>query len=239
MASSDSMLNLKRFRFNSLQTNCYVAWGEDRRAVLVDPGCEDEDEYAALTGFLTAQGLTPDRILLTHGHFDHAFAVAKLISRYGIKAWMHPADRETVRLGAVFTGAFGLKDFDNGFRTEDLADGDRIRIGETLEFRVIHTPGHTPGGVCFYDEGDKVLFSGDSLFAGSIGRTDLPGGEYDDLIRSLMDRIMGLPGDVTVLPGHGGETTLAYEAGHNPFLEPFNEPETDWDDLDPLSLRQS
>lgn len=101
--------------------------------------------------------------------------------------------------------------------------------GESPAFRVIETPGHSPGGVCFYDEADKVLFSGDTLFAGSIGRTDHPGGDYDKLIASIMEKLMGLPGDVDVLPGHGPRTTLADERTRNPFLQPFNEPDPDRD----------
>ena len=94
---------------------------------------------------------------------------------------------------------------------------------------MITTPGHTPGGVCYYDETDKVLLTGDTLFAGAIGRSDLIGGDYDHLIISIMDKLMGLPGDVDVLPGHGRKTTIADERTHNPFLQPFNEPEEDLD----------
>ena len=97
---------------------------------------------------------------------------------------------------------------------------------------MITTPGHTPGGVCFYDKADKVVFTGDTLFAGSIGRTDHPGGDYDKLIVSLMDKLMGIPGDVTVFPGHGHNTMISDERTHNPFLQPFNEPDMDHLDWD-------
>ena len=101
-------------------------------------------------------------------------------------------------------------------------------MGGTLQLEVIATPGHSPGSVCFYDASDAVLLSGDTLFNGTIGRSDLPGGDYDALIRSVAERLMGLPGETTVLPGHGSPTSIGHEAGSNPFLVPFNEPEPDW-----------
>ena len=111
-------------------------------------------------------------------------------------------------------------------RTTDIADGDMIRFGNT-EFEVISTPGHTPGGVCYLDSKDRLLLSGDTLFAGTIGRTDQPGGDYDRLMESIFSRLMCLDGDIDVIPGHGPKTSIAEERVKNPFLQPFNLPEDD------------
>ena len=162
---------------------------------------------------------------------------------------LHPADRPLLERARLMAAAFGI-DFPNSpmsggaaspmsmsgspapasparetpFATADLADGEELHVGGTA-FRVIATPGHTPGGVSYYSDTERILLTGDTLFAGSIGRTDLPGGEYDDLIVSIMDKLMGLDGDVEILPGHGGVSDIATERTHNPFLQPFNEPD--------------
>lgn len=230
------MLNLKSFFFNPLQTRCVVLWQEGRPGCLiVDPGACDAPERDELTGFLEARGLTPEKILLTHGHFDHIFAVGALRKRYGVPVLMHPDDRATLRESERLSLAFTDGRADAAFPTVPVREGDTVTLGGFPVFQVLETPGHTPGGVCYYDAEDQLLLSGDSLFAGTIGRTDLPGGDYDALIRSVLEKLMVMPGETTVLPGHGGPTTIGREASSNPFLVPFNEPEPDWTQ-DGLSL---
>ena len=124
----------------------------------------------------------------------------------------------------VYAQGVGLKAPDVSFETEDLVDGQILAPFDQVGFKVITTPGHTPGGVCFYSEENKILFSGDTLFAGSIGRTDLDGGDYDKEIVGIMEKLMLLPGDVEVYQGHGPSTSIAEERTTNPFLQPFNEP---------------
>lgn len=222
------MLHIKSFFFNPLQARCCVVWDDrDRRCALIDPGIFRESERQALDRYLTANGLVPEKILLTHGHFDHIYGVKALQRQYGLPVYLHPADRVVVAGQDDFAGTFKRHPFETDFGTTDLRDGDILPVGGHLSLTVIATPGHTPGGVCYYDAADGILFSGDTLFAGSIGRSDLPGGDYDSLIRSIMDRLMGLPGSTGVLPGHGPETTIARETATNPFLEPFNEPDPD------------
>ena len=223
------MLKILTFRFNPFEENCSLAWDETGDAVIIDPGFYDEGEAGALYGKIAEKGVRPVMVLLTHGHFDHIFGVRECADRYRIPVYMNQEDNYVLENN--FSQRFGLKAPDSSFVTKPLEDGQAIRFGNT-EFKVITTPGHTPGGVCFYDEKDKVLFSGGTLFAGAIGRTDHPGGDYDKLIVSIMDKVMGLPGDVTVFPGHGHNTTIADERTHNPFLQPFNEPDPetiDWD----------
>lgn len=224
-----TMLKILTFQFNPFSENCSLAYDETGDAVIIDPGFYNEKEASALYGKIAEKGLKPKMILLTHGHFDHIFGVKECADKYGIPVYMNQEDNYVIQHN--FSSRFGLKEPDSSFTTEPLEDEQIIRFGNT-EFKVIATPGHTSGGVCFYDEKDKALFSGDTLFAGSIGRTDHPTGDYDKLIVSVMDKLMGLPGDVTVFPGHGKNTTISDERTHNPFLQPFNEPDSDMIDWD-------
>ncbi len=225
------MLDVLTFRFNPFRENSYLVWDGTGAGAVIDPGFYDGAEASALYSKIEEKGITPTVILLTHAHFDHIYGVAECASKYGIPVMMSSPDREILEADGDFAVSYGLKRPDTGFSTTPLEDGQIIKVGNT-DFQVIATPGHSPGGVCFYISEAKVLFTGDTLFAGSIGRTDNLWGDYDKLIVSIMDRIMGLPGDVTVFPGHGHQTGIAEERTHNPFLQPFNEPDTDSIDWD-------
>lgn len=223
-------LNIKTFIFNSFRENCYVLWDASGNCVIVDPGCYWPEEFARLKELVETEGLTPKAVWLTHGHFDHVHGVLKVIREYSVPVLMSSEDKVVLDNNREEVGAFGLTAPDSSeIKTVDIRDGEILDTLQGAPFKVITTPGHTPGGVCYYDETDKVLISGDTLFAGAIGRTDHLGGDYDRLIVSVMDKLMGLPGDVDVLPGHGHRTTIADERTHNPFLQPFNEPEEDFD----------
>lgn len=222
------MLQIKNFYFNPLHECCSVAWDESGECVVIDPGFYTLEERDELMNFIKAKGLRPVKILLTHAHFDHVFGLKECAGMLKCPVYMDPADRGTLENAGYFCTMFGFNTPQTDVRTEDIHDGDRIRFGNT-EFEVLSTPGHTPGGVCFYDAADKVLFSGDTLFAGSIGRTDHPGGDYDRLMEGIFSKLMVLDGDVDVIPGHGPHTTVSDERTRNPFLQPFNEPYTDED----------
>jgi glyoxylase-like metal-dependent hydrolase (beta-lactamase superfamily II) len=205
-------------------TNCYVvAPSKGAECVVVDPGVEVVD---TLDDVIAEHRLRPVAVLLTHGHIDHTFSVAPVCGARGIPAWIHPDDRdlladplkalapETARL---FGGQLTFTEPDD---VRPLLDGASLSIAG-LEITVDHAPGHTPGSVMFRLPGDhesEVLFSGDVLFAGSIGRTDLPGGSYPQMLRSLATKCLPLDDDVVVLPGHGGATTIGAERATNPFL---------------------
>jgi glyoxylase-like metal-dependent hydrolase (beta-lactamase superfamily II) len=148
---------------------------------------------------------------------------------------MDPADKVMLENDHLLTESFHLKAPDVDFQTLDLKERDITRFADE-QLEAIATPGHTPGGISFLDRKAKVLFSGDTLFAGSIGRTDHPWGDYDKLIKSVMDKLMGLDGDTVVIPGHGQRTTIGAEVAHNPFLIPFNEPESDWNGMEGIEL---
>lgn len=241
------MIHIQDFTFNSFQTRCSVVWDDSLSCAIVDPGCSSDAEISELTSFISSRGLKPVCIMLTHGHFDHVLGVAELASRYdNLPVYMHPADKATLAGNEYFTKWFGAP-LPASFETVDICeagssegctdgssecctdgpDGPKcisvIEVGG-LRFNVIETPGHTPGGVSFYEPTEKVLFSGDSLFAGAIGRTDHPGGDYDMLMKSILQKLVTLEGSVTVFPGHGPCTDIAREGMTNPFLLPFNEP---------------
>jgi len=203
------MLNIRAFVFGRLRENTYVLSSLPGRAVVIDPGCETSEELDFLLKWLEEHELKPEAVVLTHAHHDHRAGAGALQRMFGIPVYMGEAEKQ------VFD--------DLDFETSPLEDGQSLTLAG-ITFEVIATPGHTPGGVCLYDRADGALLSGDTLFRGTIGRTDLPGGDYDKLIVSVMDKIMGLDGDVEIFPGHGPASSIAEERTENPFLQPFNEP---------------
>jgi len=223
------MLSIKVFHFNPFGENTVVLWDETAKGVIVDPGCLGKEEEEKLFSFISKENICPEAILLTHAHFDHVFGVPAAVAKYGIPVYMNPKDKVIVENNHLLSRRYSLPDAPNDFQTKDIDEGDVITIGDT-PYEVICTPGHTPGGVCFLDRKHGILISGDTLFAGSIGRTDSPWGDYDSLIVGIMEKLMGLDGDVEVIPGHGPSTNIGRERTHNPFLQPFNEKEEmDWD----------
>ncbi len=217
------MIQIEHFTFNSFQERCCVVWDESGQCAFVDPGCSSASELAMITGFVADKGLTPACIMLTHSHFDHIFGVASLVAAFGgaLPVYMHPSEGVTLENNEYLCRCFGLP-VPDGFETADVVEGSVVKVG-SLKFEVMETPGHTAGGVCYLERSEKVLFSGDTLFAGAIGRTDHPGGDYDKIIRSILDKLVPLDGDITVIPGHGPCSDIATEGMTNPFLRPFDE----------------
>lgn len=220
------MLNIRTFTFNDYEEKCYVLTvDDDNRAVVIDPGFLSSDESTRFFAKLTFNKIHPVAVLLTHAHPDHRHGASAMQEIYKLPIYMARGEKDL------------FSDLD--FETTDVQDGETLKLGP-FTLKVIATPGHTPGSVCYYDEEHGVLFSGDTLFRGTIGRTDLKGGDYDKLIVSVMDSLMGLPGETEVYPGHGKATTIANERTSNPFLQPFNEPEEgiydDEDEVEPLTI---
>lgn len=211
------MLNIQRFVVNLIEENCYVLWDESREAAIVDCGVFSPQEQEALLGHVRAHRLTVRRLLDTHGHFDHVFGNDFAFRAFGVRPEMHREEAATYESADRQMQAFLHRDLPLRLPPAGryFETGDTLRVGRH-ELRVIHTPGHTPGGTCFYCEEEKVLFSGDSLFRGSIGRCDLPGGDEASLVRTLRERVLVLPDEVRVLPGHGPETTIGAERARNP-----------------------
>ena len=223
------MLQIKILQVSPLTTNCLVVWDDAGSAcAVVDPGFYRPEEEKMVLEYLEKEKLVPEAILLTHGHFDHVWGVASLVRRFGMPVYMHPDDEPIMRLGTGLVPRLKLGKEVEPFAFRSVSDGEEVRAGG-CSWQVISTPGHSPGGVCYWCREAGVLLSGDTLFAGSIGRTDHEGGDYDVLIRSVMDKLIGLPGDTDVVPGHGHPTTIGREAMTNPFLIPFNEPDSQWE----------
>lgn len=201
------------------QTNTYLVAGEQHgQAVIVDA----PPDTALLAEFVRAAGVVPVALLLTHGHVDHAGGAGGVVNEFAISAYVHPDDdfltldpdsQLRMLFGTVPTGEYAPPD-----RFESLQDGQILDLAG-LSFEVRHTPGHTPGHCCFFVESEGILFSGDQLFAGSIGRTDLPGGNHQQLMASMRDKVLTLADEVIVHPGHGPTTTLDRERRSNPFLQ--------------------
>lgn len=207
---------LEHFVVGELQTNCYVV-GDERKNIgaVIDPG----GEAKRIAAFLKEHNLFLEAILLTHGHFDHVLDAWKLKELVGGKVYLHPADKPLLKdrmvgFGSLLTGK--ITGVDRSVDVE-LAEGDHINLGNIV-LEVFETPGHTPGHVSFYIRDHRIIFVGDTLFAGSIGRTDLPGGSYERLIRSVKTKIFPLGDDVVVCPGHGPKTTVGREKATNPFF---------------------
>ena len=216
------MIHIEHFTVNAFQERALLVWDQEGSCAFVDPGFSNSSEMERLTDFVEEKGLKPVCIMLTHAHFDHIYGVAELAKTFGIPVYMHPHEKHTLEVtNPYLCKAFGLavpETFD-----WQAATTSGIKVG-SLNFEVIETPGHTPGGICFLERQEKVLISGDTLFAGAIGRTDHPGGDYDLLMKSIFEKLMCLDGDITVIPGHGPDSSIADERMTNPFLLPFNEP---------------
>jgi hydroxyacylglutathione hydrolase len=212
------------FPTGAFQANCYlVAAGEGEPCVIVDPG---QDAVEPIAEALRKYRLSPVAALLTHGHFDHVYSVTPICDGNDIPAWIHPEDREMLNdpmkgisgQGAAFFG--GRLEMREPAEVRELTDGAALDLAG-LTLTVDHTPGHTRGSVVFHtaiEEGGRVMFAGDTLFAGSIGRTDLPGGDMRTMTETLRRKILPLADETVVLPGHGDSTTIGRERASNPFL---------------------
>lgn len=196
-------------------SNCYVAAGrEGDKAVVIDPGQEAGE---LVKERLEAHGLQLEAVLLTHGHIDHIWSAAEVADAAGVPAYIHPGDRYMLDDPGAALGRMGMgkMQIETPADVRDLSDGDRFRFGD-LELETKHTPGHTPGHCIFVTNG--IVFSGDLIFQGSIGRTDFPGGSLDDLMESIRREILPMDDDVVILSGHGPETTVGVERRSNPFV---------------------
>ena len=211
-------MNIKSFTFNPFQENTYVLADETGQCIIVDPGCYTQAEKQELDDYILSAGLTPVKLVNTHAHIDHILGNNYVASRFGLPLEMHPADTAILKGAAVYGEMWGIKVEPSPEPSVLLNEGDELLFGNTA-LRILFTPGHSPGSICFYSENDKAVIAGDVLFYGSIGRTDLPGGDHGTLIRSIRGKLFSLGDEVKVFPGHGPATTIGFERKNNPFLQ--------------------
>lgn len=214
------MLNIKIFPVNMLQENCYIVSDETKECVIIDCGAQYTQEQKAIMQYISSNELKPVHLLNTHLHFDHVWGNPFLAQTYQLQTEASIHDKFLYDdMSAQFRMFMGM-DFKNDFPchiARSLDEGDTVTFG-THTFQVIATPGHTPGGICFYCAEENAIFCGDSLFRFSIGRTDLPGSNGQALIQSLSQKVLTLPAQTVAYPGHGPSTTIGEEQINNPYL---------------------
>lgn len=213
-------MNIKTFEFNPLGVNTYVLSDETKECVVIDPAPFYADEKDLLLNYLFDHGFKVKHILNTHLHFDHIFGINMLADQFNLSVQCHPDDLFLLDDIAGQMQLFGLPANNADFKPEIggyLNDGDVITFGNQ-SLQVFHTPGHSPGSVVFYHEAEGCVFGGDLLFYAGVGRTDLPRGDYDDLVNSIRTKMFALPDSTVVYSGHGPATTIGFEKKNNPFV---------------------
>jgi hydroxyacylglutathione hydrolase len=212
------MLKIHSFTFNPFQENTYVLWDDElKECAIIDPGCSNTSEQLELESFIKNEKLKPVYIINTHGHVDHVLGNAWVKQTYNVPLLLHKEDLKILHSLPEIARMYGLPVAASPEPDKWMREGDKILIGKH-ELEVMFLPGHSPGHIGLYYAPQKMLVSGDVLFHESIGRTDLPGGDYDTLLKNITEKLLKLPGDVKVYSGHGMVTTIRHEKEQNPFI---------------------
>lgn len=213
----EGMITVKSFEFNPFAENTYVLSAEKGECIIIDPGCCNTSEYETIDAYISEQGLTPSKLINTHCHIDHVLGNHHISKKYKIDLEIHAKDVNILRSVNRYAAMYGINYTESPEPKSFLEEGMRIRVGNsTLD--VVFVPGHCPGHVALISHAQKFVIGGDALFRESIGRTDLPGGNYEVLIESINTRFFKLDDDYVVHCGHGPSTTIGHEKKHNPFL---------------------
>ena len=212
------MLNVKVFIFSPIQENTYILYNEKKECIVIDPGCYFEEEKDKLRSFISTNHLTPKMLLNTHCHLDHVFGNKWVYETFGLELFLHANEEQVLKFAPQSGKMWGLEFENYEGPLHFLNEHDVIKLGQD-QLKVINTPGHSPGSICFYSEAERFIIAGDALFKESIGRTDLPGGNHEVLIQSIKEQLFVLPDNVVVYPGHGDSTTIGHEKKYNPFLK--------------------
>ncbi len=211
------MTKVIKFVFSPFQENTYILYDDTRECIIIDPGCYTKKEQDELSHCIEKNALTPVKLLNTHCHLDHVFGNKFVAEKYGLGLECHKGELPVLQYAKVAADMYGVKMEESPQPSKFIAEGEIIEFGET-QLLSIFAPGHSPASLCFFCEKDKFLIAGDTLFRLSIGRTDLPGGDYNTLISSIKNNIFPLGDDVVVYSGHMEETTIGFEKEHNPFV---------------------
>lgn len=210
-------MNVISLTFNAFQENSYILFDDSKECIIIDPGCNNADEEQILVKTIEEHGLTPTRLINTHCHIDHVFGNKFVSERYNLELESHAGEVPVLDAVGQVAQMYGLGTVTSPPITKFLEEGDEVKFGNS-SMTVLFTPGHSPASISFYNSVDKILIAGDVLFQGSIGRTDLPGGDYDQLINNIKTKFLILPDDVIVYSGHGPSTNIGFERTNNPFL---------------------
>jgi glyoxylase-like metal-dependent hydrolase (beta-lactamase superfamily II) len=211
------MLQIKSFEFSPIQENTYILYNEFNDCIIIDPGCYFEEEKEGLSRFIEEAGLKPVMLINTHCHLDHVFGNKYVAEKYGLTLQIHEGEKKVLDF-APASGLMYNMPFDNYAGDFNyLKEGDIVTLGHD-KLQVLFTPGHSPASLSFYCKENSFVISGDVLFYRSIGRTDLPGGDFDTLVNSIRTKFFVLPGETKVYSGHGPVTTIGEEKRENPFL---------------------
>ncbi|MCX7743052.1 MAG: MBL fold metallo-hydrolase [Flavobacteriales bacterium] len=212
------MINVKSFEFNPFAEITYVLSDNENHCIIIDPGCYNAYEKEELAKYIRKNQLKPQAIWLTHSHLDHIFGVSFLKQQYNIPVIAHQMAPEGIRMQPLVSQMYGIPSEACPLPDKLLNHGDQIMLGNII-FEVIYCPGHSADGIVFYQPESGIAMVGDVLFAGSIGRTDLPGGDYNTLIQNIRTRLFVLPPETKVYPGHGPPTKIGEEIRTNPFFQ--------------------
>ncbi len=212
------MHTIQTFCFNPFQENTYLIINDAKEAIIVDPGCYSDEEQNTLTHFIEKNDLTPTLLLNTHCHLDHVFGNQFVSDQYGLAAHLHPNEQVVLDRLPDAGARWGVPTPKYTGPIQYIEEGQIIAFGQS-QFKIILTPGHSPGSVCFYNEKESFMIGGDLIFKDGVGRTDLPGSNPADLIKSIKEKILPLPNETMIYPGHGPETTLGREKVANPYIK--------------------
>jgi glyoxylase-like metal-dependent hydrolase (beta-lactamase superfamily II) len=210
------MLKIRSFVFNPFQENTFILYDETKDCIIVDPGCVEEAEKKELTDFIQHHGLNVKLLVNTHCHIDHVLGNYFVKEQYKTRLLIHKDEEPGLKAVRVYAPNYGFYQYQDTTPDGYLEEGEVVKFGNQI-LKVLFIPGHAPGHIGFYDEKNRIVIAGDVLFYNSVGRTDLPGGNFDTLIDSIHHKLFVLPDDVKVYPGHGPETTIGFEKRTNPF----------------------
>ncbi len=211
------MIQIQSFVFSPFAENTYVLYDDTQEAVIIDPGCNSPQEHQTLTDFIEENQLKVVKLLNTHCHLDHVFGNQFVKDTYGVDLYIHEKDLPILQSAKMAAQMYGVKPFVASEADHFLEEGDQVSFGDS-ELEVIFVPGHAPGHIAFVSQAQKFAISGDVLFQMGIGRYDLPGCNYDDLMKSIREKLLQLGDDFEIYPGHGPSTQIGFEKANNPFL---------------------
>lgn len=211
------MISIHFFTFSPIAENTYILFDETKECVIIDPGCYDDRERAELMDFITKNQLKPVKLLNTHCHLDHVFGNGFICKKYGLQIHAHQNEIPVLEAFERSAAMYGLNADPSPAIDVFIGEGDVIKFGNST-LKILFTPGHSPGSVTFYNSDQQFMISGDVLFYGSVGRSDLPGGNHNVLIDSIRKKLLPLGDDFKVYSGHGPATTIGFERVNNPFL---------------------